>query len=395
MSWKTTRVALGALLGLSAGQAVSAKELWVPPAHSSDPAVHFFPWPATAAGVASFAFAVPDDFNAFMSATIAVLPRSDFDGTFDVYGSVRREGESAIGSAFHDLGMPAILTAGEIAEIDVSALLNGRLDPSSAGTDYVSFFFRFPEAPALQRGHIVGLRFVYEPIPVTGAEIEDGTITQPKLAPSSVGTLQVRDQNLTGIDIKDASIGAADVNLAQIQARVAGSCPAGQSIRAIGMGGTVTCEPTAASVPDFVLWVNPLSMIPDEDGSGDTSLLLSRGAAGTTLRVRTSETGDLQWLNLPLALDSRFAIKGVTLCYDLSSASSFISQVRITEETLPPTAAIRHDDGTDLTSVVSACVDSPVGNLEPEGAMTLALRLNFASTAHTIDIGAVGIRLGK
>ncbi|MDQ3036989.1 MAG: hypothetical protein M3Y87_31640 [Myxococcota bacterium] len=35
------------------------------------------------------------------------------------------------------------------------------------------------------------------------------------------------------------------VDTSAIQARIAGSCPVGQSIRAIGVGGTVTCEPTA------------------------------------------------------------------------------------------------------------------------------------------------------
>jgi hypothetical protein len=385
MNRKTTRLALSVLWGLSTASAVSAKELWVPPSHFRAAAMHAFPWPTTPLGFAGFTFAVPDDFADFTSATIAVIPRSDLDATFDVYGSVRRDGETTVGSVFQDLGTPAALSAGEMAEIDLTALLDGRLDASSAGTDYVSVFFWFPDSPALEQGSIVGLRFVYEPVPLTGAQIEDG----------SVASVQVLDQSLTGIDIQDASIGAADVNLAQVQARVAGSCPAGQSIRAIGMGGTVTCEPTEPSIPDFVHWLNPLSMIPDEDGSGDTSLSLSRGAAGTTLRVRTSQAGDLQWLNLPLALDSRFAIKAVTLCYDLSSASSFISQIRITEETLPPAASVRHDDGTDLTSTVSACVESAVGNLEPEGAMTLALRLNFASTAHFIDIGAVGLTLGE
>ena len=56
-----------------------------------------------------------------------------------------------------------------------------------------------------------------------------------------------------------------------------------------------------------------------------------------------------------------FAIKAVTLCYDLSNASSFISQVRLSEETLPPNGFVLHDDPTDLTSVVSVCVESPVG----------------------------------
>ena len=132
----------------------------------------------------------------------------------------------------------------------------------------MSVFFGFPSSPALEQGNILGMRFVYDSVLLTRAQIEDGAITQAKLATNSVGTAKVRDQNLTGRDIADASIRAADVNLAQIQARVVGSCPAGQSIRAIGMGGTVICEPTEPAVPDFVHWVNPLSMIPDEDGAG-------------------------------------------------------------------------------------------------------------------------------
>jgi hypothetical protein len=176
---------------------------------------------------------------------------------------------------------------------------------------------------------------------------------------------------------------------------VNGSCPAGEGIRAIGIGGTVTCEAMEPPVPDFVLWMNPLSMIPDEDGSGQTSLSLSRAASGTTLRVTTDSAGDNQWLALPLALDSRYAIREVTLCYALENASSFISQIRLTEETLPPAASVVHDDGTDLTSVASVCVDSPVGSLEVDGSMTLLLRLNFASTTHRIDIGAIGITLGQ
>ncbi len=375
MNQKTSRLlALFVFLGLSSEGALSAKELWVPPTHLASPRINIFPWPTTASGYASFGFAVPGDFAAFTTATIAVIPRSNFNGTFDVYGSVKRDGETAVGGFFQDLGMPANLTAGEMAEIDITSLLGGQLDASSAGSDYVSVFFWFPSSPALEHGTILGMRFVYEPVPLTSAEIGNGAIT--------------------GLDVADGSLGASDVNLAQIQARVTGSCPAGQSIRAIGIAGTVTCEPAEPPAPDWVLWVNPLSMIPDEDGAGGTTLSLSRGAAGTTLRVTTTQAGDLQWLNLPLVLDSRFAIKAVTLCYDLSNASSFISQIRLTEETLPPSALVRHDDATDRTSVASVCVDSPVGNLEPEGSMTLALRLNFASTAHHIDIGAVGFTLG-
>src|SRR5262245_6171419 len=293
MSQKTSGfVALGVFFLLSSGGNVSAKELWVPPTHLSTPRIHIFPWPTTASGYSSFGFAVPADFAAFTSATISVIPRSDFNGSFDVYGSVRRDGETAAGAYFQNLGLPATLTAGEMTEIDITALFGGQLDPSSAGSDYVSVFFWFPSSPALEHGTVLGMRFSYDALPLTGAEVQN--------------------QSLTGADIADASIGASDLNLAQVQARVIGTCPAGRSIRAIGMAEIVTCEPTEPSVPDFVVWMNPLSMIADEDGAGGTSLSLIRAASGNTLRVTTSQAGDLQWLNLPLTLDSRFRIKAVT-----------------------------------------------------------------------------------
>jgi hypothetical protein len=150
-----------------------------------------------------------------------------------------------------------------------------------------------------------------------------------------------------------------------------------------------------APVPDFTLWVSPLGMLGDEDGSGNTDLVLVRGANGNTLRVRTQQAGDLQWLHLPLALESRYEIKSITVCYALTSEASFISQVRLAEETVPPTAAIRHDDGTDLTSTTPTCAESEVAGVDPAGAITLSLRLNFASTTDAIDIGAIALTLGE
>jgi len=43
-------------------------------------------------------------------------------------------------------------------------------------------------------------------------------------------------------EIANGSIGSADIDPNAVQRRVAGACPAGQTIRAIGVDGTVTCE---------------------------------------------------------------------------------------------------------------------------------------------------------
>jgi hypothetical protein len=136
-------------------------------------------------------------------------------------------------------------------------------------------------------------------------------------------------------------------------------------------------------------------MEPDVNAAGNTNLVFLRGAFGNTLRVRTTQAGDLQWVNLPLIVGDNLKIKAVKVCYDLSSASSYISQVRLAEETVPPSAIVKHDDGTDLTSTDPVCVESAVTNYQPAGSVTLSLRLNFANTNDHVDIGAIGLVLGQ
>ena len=146
-------------------------------------------------------------------------------------------------------------------------------------------------------------------------------------------------------------------------------------------------------VLDRTLWISPL----DASADATSTLMFDRGSFGNTLRVTTSAPGDLQWVNVPLALPSDLRIKRVIVCYSVDDAASFISQVRLSKETLPPTAFVVHDDGTDLTSTVATCAAAPTGGmagLVVDAAFTLNLRLNFASVAHSIDIGAVGLVLG-
>jgi len=48
--------------------------------------------------------------------------------------------------------------------------------------------------------------------------------------------------SVTSAMIVDGSVGAADVDSAQVQLRVSGSCPVGSSIRGVGSDGNVTCQ---------------------------------------------------------------------------------------------------------------------------------------------------------
>jgi hypothetical protein len=62
----------------------------------------------------------------------------------------------------------------------------------------------------------------------------------------------ITDGSLTTADIADGTLAAADVNAAQVQLRVVQGCPVGESIRTIGIGGTVTCEADTVGMANYL-----------------------------------------------------------------------------------------------------------------------------------------------
>ncbi|MBD3237481.1 MAG: T9SS type A sorting domain-containing protein [Candidatus Eisenbacteria bacterium] len=144
--------------------------------------------------------------------------------------------------------------------------------------------------------------------------------------------------------------------------------------------------PLSVAEADYNIWHSPLTGV-----TNDSRLTIDYSLPGTGLHVTTDSPGDLQWVTMTLTLPSNVTIEGITLCYELASSQSYISQIRLARMQTPDYALVIHDDGTDHTDPGPRCVYSDAASLPVEGAITIALRLNFASTDHWIDIGAISI----
>jgi hypothetical protein len=82
---------------------------------------------------------------------------------------------------------------------------------------------------------------------ITAGKLAAGAVTAGAIAANAVAGGHVADASITGADLANATIGVAKVDTAQVQARVAGSCPDGEFMRAILADGGVICAPTGGA----------------------------------------------------------------------------------------------------------------------------------------------------
>lgn len=152
-----------------------------------------------------------------------------------------------------------------------------------------------------------------------------------------------------------------------------------------------------------LVWINHFDLLP-----GDASVLtsfnaVSSGVGGglTGLVIESTTTGENasgggnKVVHRSLEVAPNFTITGVRVCYELSNARSFISQVRLAQVQDPPSVAfVLLDDGTDLTSPGPVCVDSAPTAVDPAlGAVLLSLRVNFGDTSDRIVVRGIGLHL--
>jgi hypothetical protein len=153
-----------------------------------------------------------------------------------------------------------------------------------------------------------------------------------------------------------------------------------------------------------LMWINHFDLLPGDPSVTTSFDAVSSGVGGglTGLVIQsntigeTSPGGGNKVVHMALQVPPGYLIRGVRLCYELSSAGSFVSQISLDQVQNPPSSALsRLDDATDHTNRGPICVDSASASVDPGiGAVLLKLRVKFGSTSDRIVIRALALHLG-
>jgi len=206
----------------------------------------------------------------------------------------------------------------------------------------------------------------------------------------------------TRTDTCDASETSLSWNQQGPQGPVGTTGPQGPSGPTGPQGPEGATGPAGVALPPEgkILWLNHLEFLPGDPTVTTSFRAVSSDVGGLTgLNIHSSTTGETSAGNKvveqAVGVPPGFQVIGVRLCYELSSANSFVSQIRLAQVQDPPsTAVILLDDGTDLTAVGPVCVDSAPTAIDPTlGSLLFSLRVNFGDTNDAIVIRAVGLRL--
>jgi hypothetical protein len=154
---------------------------------------------------------------------------------------------------------------------------------------------------------------------------------------------------------------------------------------------------------ETVMWLNHFDLLPGDPSVTTTFNAISSGVGSglTGLVIHSSTTGENaqgggnKVVHMAVEVPPGFKVRGVRVCYELTSKKSFISQIRLAQVQNPPaSASVLLDDGTDLINPGPVCVNSAPTSIDPgPGALLLSLRVNFGNTSDKIAVRGLGLLL--
>ncbi len=152
-----------------------------------------------------------------------------------------------------------------------------------------------------------------------------------------------------------------------------------------------------------LMWINHFALLPGDDSVKTSYNAVTSGVGGglTGLVISSTTTGEVgasggnKVVHMAVEVPPGYTVNGVRVGYELTSSSSFISQIRLAQVQDPPkTAIVLLDDGTDHTDVGPEDVDSASTSIDAAaGPLLLSLRTNFGNTSDRIVVRSLGLHL--
>ena len=211
---------------------------------------------------------------------------------------------------------------------------------------------------------------------ITSAMIQDGAVGTADLADGAVTAAKLGANSVDSSKIADGSIGTADVNNAQIQLRVTGTCPANEAIRVVNADGTVTCQSTSGA------------------GGGVTEV--------TASAPLVSSGGNTPNISLPNVTMSECNVT-INECNTAMGVAAFVSNTSGTFNTaLGSNALALNDTGNSNVGIGSAALARNTGGSSNTALGVQALEFNSGdnnvalgfNALHGNGVGSANIALG-
>lgn len=139
-------------------------------------------------------------------------------------------------------------------------------------------------------------------------------------------------------------------------------------------------------------YFSPLNAIPVGASGPSSSTITAKSycCPSTAIEITgTATEAANQWILIPLNGIPGSNFKSIDVCYQVVGRTSYISQVRLTEMTVPNAAHVRLDDGTDRNSTTPVCIGVK-GSFPIKGTITLALKVVIGQ-GEKILVGGVSV----